>query len=568
MAAPYLAIQTSMTVLALSDPVNATGYRVRDLAFPAPSKTSAAERAMRWGTKVSGNWDELAERVIELDVVGATEAVAENNLLVLQRAVDSHRAQLVWRSDTASQTIWTTIRTAQVTEGRVDKLRRAQGLIRVTLTLVTDAEWTGAGVAFSESPIVVSDGDRPARFRLKLTSSAANSLIGVGLKSDPSDDYAPTDTIGTPSATNLTAAYAALHTPTVIDTNAHKGQHVVVAKVATNAVAAASTRYRAVAAVTGSGVSDSASATKDSRAAQATTARWTALPGLVDIPAGGVPGIEMGSGWGAESVQTENTVDDGSKTLSSVPDVTTHWLRARQTFKGFTGLITAIEYTIDVVQSATTVDPAYPAVRIDNGRSSQTIYGIPATAGTHKVELPTPLDVRTSDTPYFELFFMSLSSFTVGLAVSNGDYADGVLTTPSGSGASTGDDLTFKVYGQSPLGFDSTVTVQANCSESSKTATLSAVTLLPADDFAAVYEHAFGANEGVLIEATDPLSPPAAYLTTSTDGTAGPTVAPSAYAGTPRLRPGVNQIVTAADGTVSLSGVWMPCYSNAAAGSL
>ena len=145
---------------------------------------------------------------------------------------------------------------------------------------------------------------------------------------------------------------------------------------------------------------------------------------------------------------------------------------------------------------------------------------------------------------------------------------DGVEDHDSGSIVDSTADLYFKVMGAIPLGFDSSVTVQANCTESSKTATLTNLTLLPADTFCAVYEREFLANQGVLIEATDPIAPPAAYLTASTAGTAGPAVAPVVYHGTPRLPVGVNRVVTACDGDVTISGEWMPCYSNAAAGSL
>lgn len=268
---------------------------------------------------------------------------------------------------------------------------------------------------------------------------------------------------------------------------------------------------------------------------------WTALPGLVDIPAGGVPGIETGSGYGAEVLN--ESYGTASYSLASThhgeftftPDSSFRLTRIK--FYGRKFLWSTAVHTVRIRRSGgdTLAIGVLTLATTDGDAYAEFDSSVDLSGGVEYV-----LSVHTTTEDGFVLFY------------SSGTFAQ----------------LYFVTYGKTPLGFDSTVTVQAKCSESSKTATLSSVTLLPADDFAAVYEHAFGANEGVLIEATDPLSPPAAYLTTSTDGTAGPTVAPSAYAGTPRLRPGVNQIVTAADGTVSLSGVWMPCYSNAAAGSL
>ena len=694
MAAPYLAIQTSMTVLALSDPVNATGYRVRDLAFPAPSKTSAAERAMRWGTKVSGNWDELAERVIELDVVGATEAVAENNLLVLQRAVDSHRAQLVWRSDTASQTIWTTIRTAQVTESRVDALRRAQGKIRVTISLVTDSTWFGDGVPFSGTSashiiVDVTKGDRPAPFRIKATASSANSLLGLGIKPNPAAAYDPVDTVASPAAVTLASAYADLHTAEVKDTNAHKGQHVAVARVATNAATAANTRYRAVASVTGSGVAASAAATKDSRAAQATAARLTVLPGLVDIPAGGVPGIEAGSGYATPVVTNINTTAPSTTTQSlwrrftvaarsihtgavvrvlNGPAASHVWISLRNSAGavitaasaavpgnhdgeitvtwGFSPELTPGDYEIHGAPGSG-VSLYYGGASVTGGafHGGVPYVGILTEGATSNIIAQDSAgSVYTGLGEFWQTFTLASRTRITGIAVNcrtpdGGDLVARITSTsgvslsgwvelmhagprqmisrtlstpielsageyrllltssyhlneighstanPYAGGRSSVDaahDIGFRVVGRAaspcdmylristalPLGFDSTVTVQGNCSESARTATLTSLTLLPADDFAVVVERAFSANEGILIEATDPLTPPAVYLTTSADGTAGPALAPTAWHGAPRLPVASNRIVSAGEGMLTVSGVYYPCYSNAAAGSL
>ena len=84
------------------------------------------------------------------------------------------------------------------------------------------------------------------------------------------------------------------------------------------------------------------------------------------------------------------------------------------------------------------------------------------TAGTHKIELLTPVAVSASETWSFKIQLVAASAFTIGFAYSNGDYAAGALTTPDyGSGESAGDDLTFKVYGQTELGFNSAIGVQA-----------------------------------------------------------------------------------------------------------
>lgn len=565
----YLAIQTAASTLVLHDDGDTAAYHMESAAFPAPAKRDSVLAAMRWGARVPGSWDDLAERIIGIHCLGATEADAEDSLLALQRAVDSHRAKLLWRSSAASPLIWTTIRTAEVREESVSRPHRSEGILRVTLTLVTDSEWSGAGIAFSGTDVTVADGDRPARMRLKVTSNSANPLIGLGIKNAPAAGYDPLDTVGSPAAVNLSGTYAALHTAEVKDTAAMRGSHVVVADVATNAAAAASTRYRAVAATTGSGVSGTATATHNSTAALATSTRLTALPGTVDIPAGGVPGIETGSGYASESAVITQATNTGTRTFSNAyyPDAYTRMVAIQQTFAGFGGLVTGVSYTVATAPSSTM--NWYLELRNSSGVSISARYHIPVSVGTHKVTFDEPVYVPAGQTWAFVIGQRHAESNSIGLAYGASAYANGALTTPLGtSNAQSTDDLVFTVHGQVPLGFGSTVTVHANCSEGSKTATLSSVTLLPADDFAAVIERAFGANEGVLIEATDPLAPPAVYLTTSTDGTAGPAVAPSAWHGAARLPVGVNKLVVAAKGTVSVSGTYHPCYSNAAAGSL
>jgi len=129
-------------------------------------------------------------------------------------------------------------------------------------------------------------------------------------------------------------------------------------------------------------------------------------------------------------------------------------------------------------------------------------------------------------------------------------------------------DFYFKIRGELPLGFDATIDIEAKCSESSKTGTVSEVVRVPASHFAVVIPASYDVSDGFLIDAVDPLVPPAAYSTTSTTGTAGPALSPSVWHGIPAIWPGTNRLVLFGNGTSKIQITYYPCYSHAAAGEL
>ncbi|MDZ4181160.1 MAG: hypothetical protein U1E29_18310 [Coriobacteriia bacterium] len=572
-----------MTYLAVES-LDLTGseYRAHSLSLPAPEMLSAAQEAAVSGLRVSGPVDDLAAYSLGVDCIGATEALAEASLLVLSRTVRQHRAKLYWRSRDDGVLLYTIVHHAQLSEGEYSKCDRSGGLITASLSLVCDDAWTrvdgtdisGNITAPGTLDVTVSHGDRPALVLFKAVSdTSGNTAICVGRKLDPMEDYDPIDTIAAPAAVNLTTAYAALAAAPALDTAANEGPHIVVPRVTTSAVAPSSTLYRARLSVTGSGIATVITATHDPAPGIGAGYRWTPLPGTANIPCGGVPGIATGVGYASESVITQNTVDDGTGTFASEVSAGASRIYLRQSFPAFDGLLTAFEYTIDAAPGST-MHPGFPQLalyRLRGGVYTLTMtIDIPGTVGTHKVSVASPADILASDTVFADLMFYSDGpAYTVGLARSNGDYAGGALSTPIGSGESAGDDLTFKVYGRRPLGFDSALAMQAKCSESSKTATLSHVGRLPADGFAAVYPAAYAAAEGILIDDSDPMrSTPLAYICAAAAGTAGPMVSPTMFAGSPRPEPGVNRYIVLADGTVTVSGTYWPRYSHAAAESL
>ena len=565
----YLAVHGNTVVDLTAWPVRVDG----PVRFPAPASRHAA--AAITGARVPLD-DDYAVRVISVTVRGDTIADAEDTLNALKRACETYRAKLYWRSSESAPMLYTTIRHAYVTESDIDWLERNDGTISATLTLTTDSEWTGEAVEFAPDPITgpdtlavtVAQGDRPARTRLKLTSASANTAFGIGVAHEAGEDFEPIDTYETPSAVNLTSTYAALGTAPAIDTNDNRGSYVVVPRVTTNPAAAASTRYRCVASVTGAGVATSATATHHSIAARATGAyRYTALPGLVAIPAGAVPDIQTGSGVGPEAVLVEQDTATGAY---SSPGGWNYYRVGQTVVLAAGALITAFEYTVTV--APTTVNFVTLEVRLGSVSGSvvsqRNLSVANLSVGTHKINLTTPF-VSAGGTYAFCLYYNLFNAFS--LATASGQYADGVMfidPVPVGGGPAAGTDMQFTVYGQTSLSFDTATSIQASCAEGSKTATLSHTVRLPADDFAAVVYGTFGADEGIMLEATDPFSDPVVYETTEEDGHAGPALAPAVWHGSPRLRPGVNTLVVAGEGTITVAGQYYPCYSNAAAGSL
>ncbi len=719
---PYVAIQHSGGIVVLSSHGEHGAYGLFDPSLPAPEVREQVRQALFFGARVTGPRDEFATRSLPVVCMAASGPEAEDLLNALSRSVREHRARILWRSWPGMPTIWTTIRSATVREESSRMVLRNQGLLYAQVSLTTDAEWTGDAVSGTE----VVRGDRPARMRLKITSPSANALLGVGIKNDPGDEYDPHFVEGSPAAQGLTSTFEPLHVADAIDTNTFRGSHIAVAKLATNATQADFTRYRTVAKTSGSGVAASALAPHDSVAALATAARWQAMPGIIDIPAGGVPGIEVGSGLGepvvvspfadgtdevaiGEAVFRREDLPRGEhvgfdtrlKNTSAEPRVVRFELHRDlpsgfQTGWGeFAGHLAATEVelagsfdgTVEARwDSPVSVSPGTHHMVVSPGgfgtKDDVVVVGARGTggggmyAGTYWHDgiwksSPETLLSQGSGTAYSHigrvdgvayrerqtLTFARSVKITGGIIHARSESGTPVLTVngfngeplgPAVTTSTTATDITFgtgstqyvipagqeggvsvaaitldvatitsgirvyraetnpyaggirqRVVGGTvtdhpthdlrmsltgydsepfifrsahvmrlPLGFDTEVTIEGMCSEESKTATYHGMTLLPADDFAAVFEYAFPAGWGVIIEAVDPLSPAATYLTTATEGTAGTAIMALSWQGAPRLPLGTNEIVTVGDGSIAVTCEHYPCYSNAAAGSL
>jgi hypothetical protein len=206
-----------------------------------------------------------------------------------------------------------------------------------------------------------------------------------------------------------------------------------------------------------------------------------------------VPDVVTGSGWSAESAQVSQATDDGTLTLSNNG---ANGIVIEQTFPAQVRM-TAFEYTIDTPPSLAV---QFATLSVYAGTSILGAVGvIPTTAGTHKVTLSVPAEGATS----VQLAFgrSDNQAFNIGFAHGNARYADGALTTPTGSGEAAGDDLVFVVYGQTQLGFNTSNPVLVSCSESSKTVAIDYVQRIPADYAAIAYRPAASGSLGLFYDA-------------------------------------------------------------------
>jgi len=385
------------------------------------------------------------------------------------------------------------------------------------LTITCEAGWkrpevtiTPTGAASTPALYAVPGvvGSMPAPFRASVTFDDDVDGVYLGFRHAAVAPLLVQDLAGTADAHAVggEAASATMDADGVLvgdgtdlDANDEAGWYLLSARLEQPDATPGDTTYQAISTVTGSGIAVSQAFTTEAVPATVAGEYRRTLLGPLPIPAGAVPDVATGSGWSAESSITENTVDDGTKTISSLGGT----LDVRQSFAAFTGQITAIEFTIDAAPVVSSM-----LLKIFKNATVESWMLSDFTTGTKKFVLPAPYPVSSSDTLAFGLYS---STATIGLAASNGDYAAGALTTPMGNGESAGDDLTFKVYGQTQLGFVCEVEVNA-LNAGAGTVKHDTDCLIPIDEYACIIAADLGtANRGVLIDSTG--DAPIAYMT-------------------------------------------------------
>jgi len=253
--------------------------------------------------------------------------------------------------------------------------------------------------------------------------------------------------------------------------------------------------------------------------------------------------VATGSGWSAESSLAENTVEDGTRT-KTFENTNIGFV---QGFAAFGGRVTAAEFTVDTLPASGTTNWI---LEILNGSTVLGSTRFDLVSGLNRVDLEPPVTITAAMTTYFRVrseWVGTIGARTIGVAYSNGDYAGGALTWLFGASTTAGDDLTFKVYGQTQLGFNSTVGVQATSSESSKTAQVDYLVRVPTDEGYACITRDFAAAQGIVIDESAPLPQKHNIYLADADGI-GPSVLAQAseWRGSLMLRPGYNLYTVAA----------------------
>lgn len=579
MTIPNLTLRNGSTILPL---VPSAAYDVLSFDTGIPRIKSDVQAALEAGERVAdGDWHEPCDRSLEVACKGATDEAAEASANTLTALLRRYGTVL---EVAGSEPLSTTIRSVEITPREWDAttlIEREQGYIRYDIGLVTDPYWYGAevdasGYALDAIPAQFAfdaiPGEVPALTRLKFTCDddlVASGFLAIGLRSftdsgdasgyDCIDDYSgvvDANAFGgqeSANSPNLTATMQAVATAPNIDTMPNEGRYALFARVENTATAHTTVGYRAVSSVTGSAITSSTTVNGDTVGATLDNGQGFEVVALgeANVPAGAIPDVATGSGWSAEAVQAENAVDDGTKTLTSAAFETGQRLVVRQTCAVAAGeRKTAYEYEIDVPPSGTTLVSAGLDFQMSNGRTVVTLAASDFAAGKHKILLSPPPIAPATETAQaiLSLTYAEATPFTVGFAASNGDYAAGALDTPTGSGESAGDDLTFKVYGQTMLGFNTAITLQATDSAAaSKVAQVDYLVRVPTDEGYACITKDFAAGQGIMLDESNPLTHKHNIYLADADGI-GPSVLAQAteWRGSLMLRPGYNVYTVAA----------------------
>lgn len=495
----YLAVGSCV----LEDGSGQGPYHVQGMSFPEPAPDG------------QGGFPPAVRTISPLKITGSTPAELTANIATLRREAVRDR-MLRFRPCGSGDVSECRIREATMVEADYDPLRRsltADPHAYLTLTIETEPHWLGP---WSDDTVVELDtvpghfdvddigGEDDALVRMRAVFDDSGTAAAIGVRPDPMDGYEYLDDYGASGDTadanalggykvgevvDATLAGNAIGIAPSIDTNANRGQHLVVARLDSTAVSAATVTAQASVVTTGNLIGESVTV-----AAHAVTCASTSLVGIelgnVQIPAGAVPDLTVESGLGAVGPRSAQTTRDATRTITSAESV----IEIKQTLAPFNGPLTAIEYRVDVAPSATqNASLGFPQLVVASGSGGESaMFAVPSSVGTHRVELDSPLDLRASDSPYFTLTFARVDggSLTVGMAVGEDRLPGYAMTTPTGSGESSGDDLVFTAYGRERLGFETLTPVAAACSETSKTVALDYVQRVPVDYAALVYRKA------------------------------------------------------------------------------
>jgi hypothetical protein len=481
--------------LVLEDGTGSTNCTVTYMSFPEPAPDGFGGH-------------HPAVRRFDVTVTGDSASDLSSNIAALRRECVRGKT-LYFRPSTSGDLLSCRIREASVTEREVDMLDRVSFEAELTVTLTTDPYWlapwgdevdASGNASINNVPghIDIPDpgGEVDALLSMRVVPAVEGTGLFVGVKPDPSSDYNYRDDYaalgeGTDDAnayggrkldsTGLDSTLSEHWTAPTRDSIANEGRHILIGRFDTDATAASSVTVAARTTTSGSAIAVSTSVDEQEVTLAATDLTGIEL-GTVQIPAGALPDIDTGSGFADAS--EGNSVSDGSLIISSETGTSSEQMMLKQTFPTWTGYIDKIKYSIAETTAVDGVLSITLGLFDHNGWIQSQVMDLGLAVGTYAVDLPAPVKCTSGKTWYFTLTVVNemwAQPYTLGFSYSNGDYADGALTTTHGSGESAGDDLYFEVSGTQSLDFETTNPILAACSESSKTVNLDYVQRIPAD---------------------------------------------------------------------------------------
>jgi len=562
MTIPNITLRNGSTTLPL---VPSSAYDVLTFDTGTPSIKADVAAALEAGERVAdGDWHEPCGRYLKIASLGATDEAAEASANALVAFLRKYGTIL---EVAGSEPLSTTVRSVSVAPGEWNAdtlIQREQGYIVHDYDLVTDPYWYGAevdasGYTLDDIPaqFVFENipGEVPALTRLKFTCDddlPAAGFMAIGLRSfDASGDASGYDCIddysgaadanalgGAESATlTMTTAWQDIATPPDIDTAANEGRYAIFARVECSAATAtvdATTDYRAVSTVTGNAIAVSTSSNGDTvDAALGTGEGFEVKPlGELNIPAGAIPDVATGSGWGDETAFITQATADATAAL------TTSWATQSLTLTGGDKL-----HSIILTAGESSDYDKILAWLTSGAGGTGTLYGVGYREGGFVSGEAFTLSFGSS-TP-----LPATGTYYLNIRVLSGTFSlkRSSASTYAGGAWGEGGDLTMTVYTQVALGFNSKVAVQATSTKSSKTAQVDYLVRVPTDEGYACIVRDFAAAEGAMFDESSPLPHKHNIYLVDADGI-GPSLLAQAteWRGSLMLRPGYNVYTVAA----------------------
>lgn len=501
--------------LILEDGTGLGPYFPSGLSFPEPDPDGAG-------------WYRNAIRTFHLKVTGTSAANLSTNIAALRR--ECVRDKYLYFRPTATGTVLSClIREASVKEDATDPLRRAQLAAYLTLTFETTPTWDGAWSA-EVTPTVDAvpghfdvtgvTGELDAQLTMRIIPTRNGRGLFVGVKPDPAAGYDYCDDYsGTADANALTTAKATLSataTPTAvgtaptIDTNANRGRHLVLARMDTTSTTAANNTAKVRVTTTGNAIAASTSVDEAAVAFPTGTDLYGfELGSNVSIPAGAVPNVATGSGWGASGVVGSQATTDGTLvgqtgagyytqgfgtliTLAAETQIETlsFWLKHPSASIFWYNCVYKIEGVTDSLPNGTVHASVSALIGLNDVLTEKSVpFGAPVTlpAGTYSIGI------------YFTAGYASdkvtVASNSAGTGAWRSDADTGYFVITNGY------DLKYSVSGKTQLGFNTTMPILAACTESSKTIGLDYAQRVPVDYSAIAYRPSASGSLGLYYDA-------------------------------------------------------------------